>query len=150
MRLLVDPRVDHFEVLGGQSLGFLLGQVAQLLVVRDLAHAANSPRLPLLTPLPLSRGGSVVLFEHRLLARLACGLTTVRLGSLPDRKRFHLLPRREHKLASASDSWLIYCFLTHYRRHAPCSRPTRLIANPLTEPSLASRGSHFTFAQRRG
>ena len=74
MGLLVNPRVDHFKVMGRQDLGLLLGQVAKLFVVCDLAHAANSFPPPLLTPLPLSRGGGILLLQLCFLARLAVSL----------------------------------------------------------------------------
>jgi len=99
--LLVNPRVDHLQVMRRECLGFFLGQVAKLLIVSDLAHTANSLLPPLLTPLPLSRGGGVLLLQLCFLARLAVSLA---LGGvrLPDREWFHLLPKRTNGLASVT------------------------------------------------
>ena len=96
--LLVNPRVDHFEVLRCQRFGFFLGQVTKLFVVRMLAHAScSSMPLAPFTPLPISyRHGGILLLEHGFLARLThYGTLTARVCSFPDCKRFHLLPRTQ-------------------------------------------------------
>ena len=93
--LLVNPRVDHFEVLRCQRFGFFLGQIAKLFVVGMLAHAScSSMPLAPLTPLPISyRHGGILLLEHGFLARLThYGTLTARVCCFSDCKRFHLLP----------------------------------------------------------
>lgn len=96
--LLMDPRVDDYEVIWSQSFGLLLGQVAEVFIVRDVAHAACSIMpLSLLTPLPISYGlRGILLLKHGLFVRLAyVGIPSARIRCFPYRKRFHLLPRTQ-------------------------------------------------------
>ena len=140
MSLLVNPRVDHFEVLRCQRFGFFLGKVTKLFVISMLAHAScSSMPLAPLTPLPISYGhGGILLLEHGFLARLTYYSTlSARVCSFPYRKRFHLLPRTKAlqvKRVGVKKATPNHCFVTLKRPKAPCFAGT--ITNDWNEQSV--------------